>query len=101
LLGAAFDAGTFQRRPSKFRQEELIIMSRCLTALTAVMTVSLAIVAASATSPAAAAGDADALKQATATCKAQIKEQSQYQEMSWYARHKAVKNCVKDALAHH
>ena len=45
-----------------------------------------------------AATDADA---ATATCKAQVKEQAKYREMSWYARHKAVKNCVKETLAKH
>jgi hypothetical protein len=52
---------------------------------------------------AAPMSDADkaAMKQATATCKAQVKEQAQYNEMSLWARHKAVKNCVKDAMAHH
>jgi hypothetical protein len=51
-----------------------------------------------------AATDADtaaALKQATADCRAQVKEQAKYNEMSWYARHKAVKNCVKETLAKH
>ncbi len=43
--------------------------------------------------------DAAALKQATATCKAQVKEQAKYKEISLYARHKLVKQCVKDALA--
>jgi NAD(P)H-dependent flavin oxidoreductase YrpB (nitropropane dioxygenase family) len=53
--------------------------------------------------PAAAASDADkaALKQATAMCKAQVKEQAHFEEMSFYARHKLVKKCVKDALAGH
>jgi hypothetical protein len=49
--------------------------------------------------PAAAASDA--LKQATATCKAQVKEQARYHEMSWWAQHKAVKQCVKETLAGH
>lgn len=52
--------------------------------------------------PAAAAmsaADKAATKQAAATCRAQVKEQAHYQEMSWYARHKAVKNCVKETLA--
>ncbi len=42
-----------------------------------------------------------ALKQATGICKARVKEQAQFQEMSWYAKHKAVKNCIKETLAHH
>jgi hypothetical protein len=51
----------------------------------------------------AAMSDADkaALKDYTATCKAEIKEQAKYQEMSWYAQHKAVKNCVKDLQSRH
>jgi hypothetical protein len=39
------------------------------------------------------------MKQATATCPAEVKQQAKYHEMSWYAQHKAVKNCVKEALA--
>jgi hypothetical protein len=50
---------------------------------------------------ASAASDADALKQATATCKADVKEQARYHEMSWWTQHKAVKNCIKEALAKH
>jgi hypothetical protein len=46
-----------------------------------------------------AATESDAA--AVATCKAQIKEQAKYHEMSWYARRKAVKNCVKETLAKH
>jgi hypothetical protein len=42
-----------------------------------------------------------ALAQATATCKAQVKEQAQFHETSLYERHKMVKKCVQDALAHH
>ena len=53
--------------------------------------------------PAGAApmSDADkaALKQATATCRAQVKEQARFEEMSWYARHKLVKECVSETLA--
>jgi len=50
----------------------------------------------------AAASDADkaAQKKAAADCRAQVKEQAHYQEMSWVKRHKLVKDCVKDALAH-
>lgn len=40
-----------------------------------------------------------ARKHAAAKCRTQIKEQANYKETSWYARHKAVKACVKDALA--
>ena len=50
--------------------------------------------------PALAATDAAAAA-ATATCKAQVAEQAKYHEMSWYARHKAVKNCIKQTLAKH
>jgi len=44
--------------------------------------------------------DADkaALKQATATCRAQVKEQARFEEMSWYARHKLVKKCINETL---
>jgi hypothetical protein len=45
------------------------------------------------------AADKAARKRATVTCRNQIKEQANYREMSWYTRHKAVKACVKDALA--
>ncbi len=52
---------------------------------------------------AAAMSDADkaAMADATAKCRAQVKEQSKYHEMSLYARHKAVKKCAKDMLAGH
>jgi hypothetical protein len=51
----------------------------------------------------AAMSDADkaAIAEATAKCKAQVKEQAQYQEISLWARHKAVKKCVKNMLAGH
>ena len=48
---------------------------------------------------AAAASDSAAVQQATATCRAQVKKEAKFHEMSWYARHKAVKNCVKEATA--
>ena len=55
--------------------------------------------------PAAAAptsaADKAAQKKATADCRAQVKERAKYEEMSWYARRKAVKNCVKETLAGH
>ena len=61
--------------------------------------------AVSVTTPVTAAptSDADkaAMKKASDTCKAQVKEESRFNEMSWWARHKAVKKCVTDALAAH
>jgi hypothetical protein len=42
-----------------------------------------------------------AVKQATATCRAEVKEHAKYNEMSLWAQHKAVKKCVADALAKH
>ena len=45
------------------------------------------------------AADRAARKHASAKCRVQIKEQANYKEMSWYARHKAVRSCVKEALA--
>ena len=39
-----------------------------------------------------------ALEQATASCKAQVKEYAKYNETSWWQRHKMVKKCVNDAL---
>jgi hypothetical protein len=45
------------------------------------------------------AADKAARKHATATCRAQVKGQTNFKEMSWYARHKAVRACVKVALA--
>jgi len=51
--------------------------------------------------PAAAAPMSDAAKDATAKCKAQVKEQAHFEEMSLFARHKAVKKCVSDLLAGH
>lgn len=50
---------------------------------------------------AATGADTAALQQAIATCQSQVKEQAQFHEMSWYARHKAVKNCVKETLTKH
>jgi stress-induced morphogen len=45
--------------------------------------------------------DKEAVKQATATCRAEVKEHAKYNEMSLWAQHKAVKKCVKEALAKH
>jgi hypothetical protein len=45
--------------------------------------------------------DKAAVKQATATCRAEVKEHAKYNEMSLWARHKAVKKCVAAALAKH
>lgn len=55
--------------------------------------------------PAAAAptsaADKAAKKKATADCRAQVKEKAKYEEMSWYARRKALKKCVRETLAGH
>lgn len=83
-------------------QKDSVTMSQLTTLPAGAIAAVLLICSALATSPAMAASDADAaaaLKQATATCKAQVKEQAQYKEISLYARHKMVKQCVKDALA--
>jgi hypothetical protein len=87
--------------PKQYPYSKSAIMSRFVTALSAgAVTAALMIAPALMSTPAAAADDA-AKKQATATCKAQVKEQAKFNEMSWYAKHKAVKKCVADALAGH
>jgi hypothetical protein len=43
--------------------------------------------------------DKAALRQATDSCKAQVKEYAKFNETSWWQRHKMVKKCVDDALA--
>jgi hypothetical protein len=45
--------------------------------------------------------DKATVKQATATCRAEVKEHAKYNEMSLWAQHKAVKKCVAEALAKH
>jgi len=89
-------------RSGKILQKEHVTMSELVSALSA-GAIATVLVAAFAAMPAAAATDADkaALAQATATCKAQVKEQAQFHDTSLYARHKMVKKCVQDALAHH
>jgi hypothetical protein len=47
----------------------------------------------------AEAADQAAVKQATATCRAEVKEHAKYNEMSLWAQHKAVKKCVGETLA--
>ncbi len=89
-----------------FFQKEQSDMSQFVNALSAAaIAAALAGGAMSVTTPAAAApmSDADkaAMKKASDTCKAQVKEEARFHEMSWWARHKAVKKCVTDALAVH
>ena len=73
-------------------------MSRLATTLTyGILT--LGLVAGSAAA-AMAAADAAAMKKATAACKAEVKEKAKYQAMSLFARHRMVKDCVKESLAH-
>jgi stress-induced morphogen len=81
-------------------------MSQFVNALSAgIVGVTLVVGAASVSRPAAAApmSDADkaAMKKANDSCKAQVKEEAHFHEMSWWARHKAVKKCVNDMLAGH
>jgi len=45
--------------------------------------------------------DKTAVKQATASCRAEVQEHAKYNEMSLWAQHKAVKKRVADALAKH
>jgi len=73
-------------------------MSELFGRLTAAVVIGGAALAAITTVTAADA-DKAALRQATATCKAQVKEYARFNETSWYARHKMRKNCIKDALA--
>jgi len=73
-------------------------MSRLATIL-AYGILTLALIAGS-TAAATAATDAAAMKKATADCKAEVKEKAKYQAMSMVARHRMVKDCVKESLAH-
>jgi hypothetical protein len=82
-------------------KERTTVMSHVTTTLSAGVIAAVLVATAAVTSASAAAPDKAAVKAATATCKAQVKEQAKYNEMSWYARHKAVKSCVKDILANH
>jgi stress-induced morphogen len=45
--------------------------------------------------------DKAAVTQASATCRSEVRERVKYNEMSLWAQHKAVKKCVKEALAKH
>jgi hypothetical protein len=45
--------------------------------------------------------DKAAVKQATATCRAEVKEHAKYNEMLLWAQHKAVKKCLAQALTKH
>ncbi len=79
-------------------------MSRSVIAVSAGIIAGILVSAPAFVTPAAAAmSDADkaAMTDTTAKCRAKVKEQAQYHEMSLYARHKAVKKCVKDMLAGH
>jgi predicted anti-sigma-YlaC factor YlaD len=76
-------------------------MSRFIAVLSAAVVAAIVLVNAASFTPAAAAADADTVKQAKANCKAEVKERARYHEMSWWARHKAVQKCVKAALAGH
>jgi len=76
-------------------------MSRRATTLSSGI-LAVGLIAGSALAPVAAAmaaTDAAAMKKATADCKAEVKEKAKYQAMSLVARHKMVKDCVKESLA--
>jgi hypothetical protein len=84
-------------------QPERIIMSQFVTAFCAGVVAAVIVNhAALIPTPAEAApmSDADkaAMKQATATCRAQVKEQARFEEISLYARHKLVKKCINETL---
>lgn len=86
------------RKFGQSTREKLYIMIRFVPAwatVAAVVVGSIAFITASA----AAAPDKAAVQDATAKCKAQVKEQAKFQEMSLMAKHKAVKKCVSDILA--
>jgi hypothetical protein len=76
-------------------------MPRFITALSAFIVAAMVFLSGAAFTPAAAAADADALKQAKTTCKSQVKEYARYNEMSRWAQHKAVKKCIQETLAGH
>ena len=81
-------------------------MSQFVNALSAgIIAVALVGGAASISTPAAAAPMSDAnkaaMKKANDTCKAQVKEEAHFHDMSWWARRKAVKKCVTDMFAAH
>jgi hypothetical protein len=75
-------------------------MSRFIAVVSAAA-VAIIVLASTASFMPAVAADAAAVKQAKANCKAEVKEHARYNEMSWWAQHKAVQKCVKDALAGH
>jgi hypothetical protein len=78
-------------------------MSRPITVLSVGLVVAVLIggpaLVLSHSAAAMSAADKAARKQATAACRGQVKEQANFKEMSWYARHKAVRACVKETLA--
>jgi hypothetical protein len=78
-------------------------MFRFANTLSAVAVAAVIAACTSASVAQAAMSDADkaALKDYTTTCRAEVKEQAKYQEMSWYAQHKAVKNCIQDLQSRH
>lgn len=77
-------------------------MPQFVNALSAGVIAAALVGAATISTPAAAApmsdGDKAVMEKANDTCKAQVKEEARFHEMSWWARRKAVKNCVKDML---
>jgi hypothetical protein len=77
-------------------------MARSVTGLSGAILVAILLAGSSfVTTSAMSAADKAAVNDATAKCKAQIKEQARLEEMSLYERRKAVKKCVQDLLAGH
>lgn len=74
-------------------------MTRPVARLSACIVAAIVVVGGAMLTPAAAVSDTEALKRATASCKADVKEQARYHELSWWAQHKAVKKCIKNTLA--
>jgi len=72
----------------------------CVGIVATVLICSNALMATAAAAAPMSDADKAALKQASATCRAQVKEQARFEKMSWYARHKLVKKCVNETLKH-
>jgi len=81
----------------------IIIMSRSIAVISVGVAVAILVggpaLVLTRSASAMSAADKAARKHAASTCRTQIKEQANYKDMSWYARHKSVKACVKEALA--
>jgi hypothetical protein len=95
--------GVSGRRSRESGWGHIIIMSRSITVISVGVVVAILVggpaLVLTRSASAMSAADRAARKLAASTCRTQIKEQAHYKDMSWYARHKSVKACVKEALA--